>query len=1435
MKKLALVILLATLVASCLVMSACDTNGSTPDHLCEFGEWTVTEQPTCTEVGERERYCSCREKQTSSLAATGHSYTHVVTDPTCTEQGFTTHTCACGDSYVDTYVKVTDHSYTAVVTDPTCTKQGFTTYTCACGDSYVDIYVDALGHDEIEHAAQEPTCTEIGWDAYVTCSRCNYSTYNEIPTTDHSHSAVVTPPTCTEQGYTTHTCACGNSYVDTYVDALGHTGGAVVVENKVDATCTTNGSYDNVVYCTVCEAELSRETEIVDALGHDEIEHVAQAPTCTEIGWDAYVTCSHCEHSTYNEIPATDHEYIPVVTPPTCTEKGFTTHTCHCGDSYIDTYVDATGHTWGDWHETKAPTDTEAGEERRDCDNCDAYETNELPMLEQEVLINGTWGDLTWTLNETTGELVIFGTGEMDAFDSGSTSAWRAYKDIIKSVTIENGVTTIGSCAFYSCDRLTSVMFGENSQLNAIGDGAFVYCRFLTSITIPAGVTTIDPWAFVKSGIIDVYYTGTEEQWNEIEIDSHNDDLINATIHFLGEEDEEPALINGTWGSLTWTLNETTGELVISGEGKMNGFFVVLGSSAWGNYSGLIKSVTIDNGVTTIGDFAFVYCDRLTSIEIPASVTTIGNLVFGGCTSLTSINVDADNTAYKSIEGNLHSKDGKTLVQYAIGKTDTAFAIPDSVTTIGDYAFYGCDSLTSVTFGENSQLTTIGAAAFAACTSLTSIVIPSSVTTISSLYTSLGLNTFSSCYALAEVYNYSSLNITKGSSSYGHVAYYALDVYTTSEQSKLSTDENGFVIHTDGNVKTLVRYIGAASEITIPNSITAIGVGAFYNCDSLTSVVIPDSVTAIGNDAFYNCYALAEVYNYSSLNITKGSSSYGYVAYYALDVYTTNEPSNLTNDNGLIIHSDGTLVCYVGTDTEIAIPSSVTTIGAHAFTGCTNLTNVTFGEDSQLTTIGEYAFYGCSSLTSVIFGEDSQLTIIGAYAFSGCYNLTSMDIPDGVTTIGAYAFSGCYNLTSMDIPDGVTTIGGYAFSGCSSLTSIVIPDSVTTIGDYAFCNCSSLKDVYYIGTIEDWCGITFSSSSSNPMYYGTNLHVNGELLTGGLVIANTITEIKAAAFYGCTGLTSVTFGENSQLTTIGSSAFYGCTGLTSITIPDSVTAIGSNAFYNCSSLTSVTFGENSQLTTIGHKAFEGCSSLKYNTHDNSKYLGNETNPYLVLIECISGEINESCKIIGGSAFAPISFMLMDIIIPDSVTIIGSNAFIGCPVLTNVTFGDNSQLTTIGDYAFEDCTSLTSIVIPDRVTTIGDSAFWGCDSLTSVIIGNNATTIGEEAFAWCESLISVTFGENSQLITIGDRAFDGCSSLTSIVIPDSVKIIGMGAFSDCDSLTNVYYGGSESEWENITIDSYNAELTNATRYYYSETEPTTSGNYWHYVDGVPTKW
>ena len=158
------------------------------------------------------------------------------------------------------------HDYAAAVTAPTCTEQGYTTHTCVCGDSYIDSYTNALGHDYIDHEAKAATCTEIGWEAYRTCNRCDYTSYKEIP-------------------------------------IKGHTSSAAVRENEVAATCTVDGSYDEVVYCSNCDAELSREAKKLDALGHDYVDHAAKAATCTEIGWEAYRTCKRCDYTTYKGIP----------------------------------------------------------------------------------------------------------------------------------------------------------------------------------------------------------------------------------------------------------------------------------------------------------------------------------------------------------------------------------------------------------------------------------------------------------------------------------------------------------------------------------------------------------------------------------------------------------------------------------------------------------------------------------------------------------------------------------------------------------------------------------------------------------------------------------------------------------------------------------------------------------------------------------------------------------------------------------------------------------------------------------------------------------------------------------------------------------------------------------------------------------------------------
>ena len=238
----------------------------------------------------------------------------------------------------------------------------------------------------------------------------------------------------------------------------------------------------------------------------------------------------------------------------------------------------------------------------------------------------------------------------------------------------------------------------------------------------------------------------------------------------------------------------------------------------------LLTELVIPDTITEIKDYAFCGCTNLTSITIPANVTSIGEDAFENCSNLTTV----------------------------------TFKENSQLTSIGDYAFYDCSNLTTVTFEENSQLTSIGYAAFCRCTNLTSITIPASVT-------SMGGWAFEDCYKLVEVYNLSSLDITIGSSDYGYVGCYALDIYTSLDiPSKVSTDENGYIIYTDGEDKILVGYTGTDTELTLPDGITQINKFAFRDNHDITSVTIPTSVTSIGNNAFRWCYNLTDIY-YTSI------------------------------------------------------------------------------------------------------------------------------------------------------------------------------------------------------------------------------------------------------------------------------------------------------------------------------------------------------------------------------------------------------------------------------------------------------------------------------------------------------------------------------------------------------------------------------------------
>ena len=308
-------------------------------------------------------------------------------------------------------------------------------------------------------------------------------------------------------------------------------------------------------------------------------------------------------------------------------------------------------------------------------------------------------------------------------------------------------------------------------------------------------------------------------------------------------------------------------------------------------------------------------------------------------------------------------------------------------------------------------------------------------------------------------------------------------------------------------------------------------------------------------------------------------------------------------------------------------------------------------------------------------------------------------------------------------------------------------------------------------------GLPVTSIGDNAFYLCTSLT--------DITIPNSVTYIDDNAFEYCTSLTDMIIPD-SNVTSIGDQAFFWCTALTNITIPDSVTSIGDSAFRYCISLTNITIPDS--VTSIGYNPFAGCTSLKkINVSENNENYSS-TDGLLMnkdkteIIYCPNGKVNvtipDSVTSIGNWAFE-LCTSLTSITIPDSVTSIGKSAFARCTSLTSITIPDS--VTSIGDSAFSGCT-LTSIIIPDSVTSIGYIAFADCKSLTSITIPDSVTSIGDGTFRDCTSLTNITIPDS--VTSIGYITFAGCKSLTSITIPDSVTSIGDGAFSGCTSLTSI---------------------------------------------------
>ncbi len=728
----------------------------------------------------------------------------------------------------------------------------------------------------------------------------------------------------------------------------------------------------------------------------------------------------------------------------------------------------------------------------------------------------------------------------------------------LENIIIPSSVTSIGDSAFFECYALKSITFPES--VTSIGDYAFLECYALESITIYDSITSIGEKAFLKCNkLTDVYYTGAEEQWNEINISEGNEKLLSADIHYV----IEPLSV------LEYEIND--GKVTITGcNQNANGEIVI--------------PETIEGyPVTSIGKNAFQNCSELTDLIIPASVTSIDTNPFTGCTGLESITVDENNTVYHSSGNCLIDTESKTLVA---GCKNSVIPADGSVTSIGNAAFGGCSGLAELTVPP--CVSKIGDGAFSLCSGLNKLVVYSPLT---------GTGAFNGCSGLKTAgpigggydfefgwfdtippyafYGCSGLERIILPNSIGEIGYSAFSYCSSLESIKIPF----FVTTIYGGSDYLEDLFG---EIGSPGD--SPGKGTFYGCTSLTNVIIGKNVTTIGPKAFFNCPNLTNVYYLGSADEWReisivNNNGYNDSLVNANIIY--NSPSSLAflvysiNNNEVTItgidirESNFALAGIMPDSTEFVIPDSiegypVTSIRFDAFNNCTELTAISI--PGSVNDIEPGAFSGCSSLESLIVSNDNPVyhsdgnCIIKTDSktlIAGCKN---SNIPDdgSVTSIENRAFYGCKNLENIEIPEGIETIGAFAFYGCEKLKNVNIPDSVSHIALGAFSGCSGIDSL--------------SVSPDNPVYHSSgNCIIRTQ--TGSLAL-------------GCKNSVIPTDGS---VQTVGIYAFVGCSELEHIAIPDGVTSIGDYAFSGCSGLSFVVIPDS--VTTIEHNAFSGCNGL----------------------------------------------------------------------------------------------------------------------------------------------------------------------------------------------------------------------------------------------------
>ena len=1060
----------------------------------------------------------------------------------------------------------------------------------------------------------------------------------------------------------------------------------------------------------------------------------------------------HCESTVHRHNYVKTSEYVAEF----CDEDSYTTYTCECGHSYNGDYVKATEHSYDNGVITTKPNCDVDGVKTFTCTTCGVTYTEAVPQTGHNYDDGVITKDPTCT---TDGVKTFTCTTCGDTY----TEAVDKVKEHDYELVVNTSPDTTACVKTYKCS-----VCGDSytETVNAIGHTQVIIPEFAPTETKPGFTAGI-----ACSGCGAVL-------------------LEQKVIPALGTTENSSVIDSGTCGtSATWTYNTETGALIISGTGAISNYKSTQ-TRPWEKYEDEIKSIVINDGITKIGNYAFVNFGSLIYVSIPDSVTEIGSNVFKNCVNLKSVVMSdrVDTINYSAFEG------CKNLIYVTLGK---------NISYIQDTTFKGCTSLTHVTVPDSVYY--INAGAFVGCTSLKSVTIGKNVVAIYN-------NAFNECTSLKDVYYTGTEDQWKGISidTTGNTALQNATMHYN------STGDTGGASHKhDLTVETLEP---TCTEAGYTKFVCECGYEYTVNYDALghsieeTPVILPTTTTP-GHTYSEKCSACGKVIVESVtvpvLNETSIATSSGDYLISVLDqstdtltvygcstieyghklnsFYNKDFGGNVSYHVETLIITEG--ITGIGNEAlggysykTVVIADSVKNIGTRAFCESELLESVIMGDGVQ--TIGAEAFKNCYRLSEMKIGKNVKS--IGNHAFLYCESLEGFDVdesnlyysadengilyngdktelilcpqgskvanyemPSSVKEIRAGAFYKCPYIAYVKICDGVTTIPAEAFYRCENLNAVVIPASVTTIGESAFDYWCTLSKVYYCGTEEQWASITVGidndSLKSATIYFNYRDNESDSGSCGENLTWMYDSDTATLTISGTGVMTD--FGYENDF------PWYSyAKDIKKVIVDDGVTSISNNAFYGFSSLTSVQIADS--ITTIGEYVFGNCDSLK------------------------------------------------SITLPDSVTSIGDGVFRECMNLSNVKL--SNSLTTISRQAFAGCINLVDIVIPNSVTTIDVGAFSRCKSLKNVTLSKKLTTIGFSAFNECYSLKEIDIPDSVTLIKEG--AFELCIFMETVRIGKGITTIESKAFYNCDSLKNVYYAGSAESWDAIYIGDFNGWLT-----------------------------